>query len=429
MLTLIINIMEQHIDNFRQMELCTNMYNNTHSEQKNPYKYIIKTPLEYCERLSKLYDCNVYLKREDKQQIRSFKIRGACHNILSNLDKIKTDNMIAVTCSAGNHGQGVALMCELLNIKCFVFVPMSTPQQKINKIKYFGKTNSTIYTCGNSFDESCECAQKFCELNNGIFIHPFDDFATIYGQSTIMNEIYEQLQNPQIILSPIGGGGLISGLLLAKYYFNKSCKIYGAESKTCPSMKISLENGKIIKYNVTDSFVDGATVGTVGDMTFNICNSYMNHFDIYLIDVGFLCNTIIDLHQYEGIIAEPAGALSIAMLHYMSSDVIKGKNVVCVLSGGNNDILRYQEIVEKGLVYKKLLHYYKISFIQKAGQLRKYIFDVLKEDTDIVKFEYDKKTDSEFGSVILGIQIVDPNDIYEIEKRMKEHMFDFVKMC
>ena len=382
--------------------------------------YIKKTPLELNKRLSKKYNCNIFLKREDLQITRSFKIRGALNKIL-NSNKYNTEFVCA---SAGNHAQGVAFACSLLNLKGHIFVPEVTPIQKINRILSFGQNNINLNKIGNKFDESLKEEIKFSNDNRFTFIHPYDDKEIIEGQGTIALEIIEDIK-PDIILSCIGGGGLISGLTeYVNQYYDK-CKIYGVEPSLVNSMETSLRYNKLININSQDSFVDGASVSQVGSLPFEICNKYLNYNDIKLVNNGQLCNKIIELYQEDGIILEPAGALSITALDQLDKKEIENKNIVCILSGGNNDLMRYNEIIERNLIYLGIKHYYIIEFSQKPKELKKFILNVLGEKDDITRFEYIKKTNKSYGKVLLGIET---NNNKYFEERLKIHQFKFQKI-
>lgn len=384
---------------------------------------IKKTPLEFNYRLSKLYNCNVFLKREDLQIVRSFKIRGAYNKIR----KLKNVNSV-VCASAGNHAQGVAYVCNELNINSNIFIPNNTPLQKIKKIKQFGNDKCNIHMYGNTFDECLVEAKDFTnklnnKINNNIFIHPFDDLDIIEGQGTILDEIYEKI-NPDIITCGIGGGGLISGLCLNSKVNNRNNLIYGAEAENCASMKISLENNKIIKLENIDTFVDGASVAEIGVNNFNICKN--NIKDIYEIDNGLVCQEIVDFYDNEGIILEPAGVLGVTSLKYIPD--IYGKTVVCIISGGNNDLTRYPEIMEKYLVYKNLRHYFIIEFYQKPRELKLFVENILNDDDDIIRFEYIKKGNKEKDVALVGLDIKKSYDIKTIIHNLKENKFNFKKI-
>jgi threonine dehydratase len=388
---------------------------------------ILHIPLEYSHRLSKQYNCNVWLKREDKQVVRSFKIRGACYNIINNLKDIINNNKIIVCASAGNHAQGVVYICHKYNIKCIIFVPDCTPMQKIKKIKYHGGEYCEIIVNGNTFDECLKESLEYSAKNNGFFVHPYDDINTIIGQSTLTVDICTEI-DPDYLILPIGGGGLIAGACLTKKLYKKNFTIIGAEPESCASMKYALIEKKPVIINTSDLFVDGATVKKVGDITFDICNNNICSDNIYKIPIGKICEDIVDFHQYDGIIAEPAGALSVSTLAFMKKEDIINKNIVCVISGGNNDILRYQEIMNRSLMYKKLVHYYIIKFTQKPGELRTYINNILEKNMDIIRFEYLKKTNKEYGNVLIGIQIEYPDDIQELKKRMDENNITYIEL-
>jgi len=383
------------------------------------YNIIKKTPLEFNYRLSKLYNCNVFLKREDLQLIRSFKIRGAYNKIK------KLNNVKGVVCaSAGNHAQGVAYVCNKLDIESNIFIPNNTPLQKIKKIKQFGNHNCNIHLYGNNFDDCLLKAKEFTNNNNNnTFIHPFDDMDIIEGQGKMLDEVYEVL-NPDIITTCVGGGGLLAGLCLNSKNNNRNNLIYGAEAENCASMKKSLENNKIIKLDKIDTFVDGASVAEVGINNFNICVN--NVEKIYEIDNGLVCQEIVNFYENEGIILEPAGVLSVAILKHIPN--IYGKTIVCIISGGNNDLTRYPEIMEKYLVYKNLRHYFIIDFYQKPGELKLFVENILDKTDDIIRFEYIKKGNKEKDVALVGIEVNKSCDIKKVIKKLKYNNFNFKKI-
>ena len=389
----------------------------------NVNNIIKKTPLDFCERLSKKYNCSVYLKREDMQIVRSFKIRGAYNKII----KYKNNNNF-VTASAGNHAQGVAYTCNKLGMKSYIFVPDNTPLQKISRIKYFGGNNCELIIDGNNFDESLKISKEFTKNKNMIFIHPFDDIDVIEGQSYIAKEICNEL-NPDIILASIGGGGLISGIISHLEDCNTltsiNCGVYGTEPIGAASMHKSLEQNEIVTLDNIDTFVDGASVRRVGKITFDYAQKIKK---IFKICNGELCTELINLYQNEGIILEPAGALSVCGLAHIDKEYIKNKKVVCVLSGGNNDLSRYPEIIENSLRYLKLKHYFLINFKQKPGELKKYLENILIKDTDITRFEYIKKNNKDSGSVLIGIQVMIPHQIEKIKDNMIKNDFSFIEL-
>ena len=312
-------------------------------------KIIKNTPLEYNYRLSNLLGCNIFLKREDLQIVRSFKIRGAYNKIIKNNNQYSKD---FVTASAGNHAQGVAYVCNKMDLKCTIFIPENTPHQKISRIKYFSNNDCNLVIKGNDFNESLTLSQKYCNDDTKIFIHPYDDMDVIEGQGTMVTEILEQIK-PNIIMAGIGGGGLISGLVTKMNGIE--CDIIGVEPEGAASMYEAIKNDKIITLEHIDNFVDGASVRRVGDITFEISKNIKN---IFKISNGELCSEIINLYQNEGIIAEPAGALSICGLFHLDNEYIKNKNIVCIISGGNNDLMRYPEIIDNSLRHKKKTLFY-----------------------------------------------------------------------
>ena len=382
---------------------------------------IIKTSLQKNKRLSDKYNCNIYFKREDQQNVRSFKIRGAYNKIINT----NYDNKDIVTVSAGNHAQGVSLSCSSLGIFHHVFLPKTTPLQKINKIKYFGNKYLTLHLEGNNFDESLEACNKYCRNNDCTFIHPFDDDDVIIGQGTIATEIYEDI-NPDIIICPIGGGGLISGIGIYSNIINNSCKIIGVEPYNADSMKKSIESKKQIKIDNINKFVDGASVKMVGEKTFNYSKNIID--DIIIIDNNHLSYNMIDIYQNEGIVLEPAGCLSISALEKIDKNLLENKNVVCILSGGNNDITRYPQIMENSLLYQELKHYFVVSFNQIPGQLQYFINTILGPNDDISRFEYLKKDNKETGSVLIGIELQNKEDIDNIIKNMKKENINYIKL-
>ena len=376
------------------------MYSNIVKAYQLNKNIINKTNLIYNTVLSKKYDCNIYLKREDQQITRSFKIRGA-YNKLNNLSKDEKKEGV-VCASAGNHAQGVAYSCNILNIKADIFVPTNTPSQKIKAINKYCSNQTKLHIVGSNFDKCYNISTNFCKKNNKKFIHPFNDIDIIIGQGTIAAEIYEEI-NPDIIIGTIGGGGLMSGISLFSKYINQQCLLYGVESDGCDAMKQSIQSKKIISLQKYDMFVDGACVKQVGNITFDICNQ--NLTDVLTISNGHLCSKIIDLYNEHGIITEPAGALSIAGLDNIDNNIIQNKNVVCIISGSNNDITRYNEIMELSLQYNNLKHYFIIQFGQKPGELQHFVNNILGPNDDISRFEYLKKNNRLFGNVLIGIHL------------------------
>ena len=382
--------------------------------------FIKNIPLQLSEPLSHKYSANIYFKREDLQNTRSFKIRGSLNKIIKEYQK--NPKLEVVCASAGNHAQGVAFACHLLNIQGNIFVPNIIPPQKQNRIKYFGQDNINLILEGNTFNETLEKSLEFSLTKNYTFIHPYDDYDIIEGQSTIGYEINKELV-PDYVICPIGGGGLISGLYQS---IPKSSQIIGCEPEGADSMLYALQNNKPLTLPKLDNFVDGASVGKVGQKTFEICRDIFSDLNnIKVVSTNHVCHEMINMYQEEGIILEPAAALSICALDKLELETIKNKNVVCILSGGNNDVLRYPEIMEKNLIYLNRKHYYIIEFTQKPKQLKKFISNVLTTEDDITRFEYIKKTNKSFGNVLIGLET---NNHQLIEEKLSQNNFKFQKI-
>lgn len=382
---------------------------------------VVKTPLKRSKRLSALFGANIYIKREDLQEVRSYKIRGA-YNKMSSLTSEEIKRGV-VAASAGNHAQGVALSCALLKIKGVIFMPTITPNQKINRVKHFGDGYIEIKLVGETYDDASRAAHEYCEKMSAVYVHPFNDPATIAGQGTIGKEIYEKLEgNVDVVIVPIGGGGVASGVSTYLKAKNPKIKIYGTEPKGAAAMFESLKKGKVVTLDKIDTFVDGAAVRSVEDGTFQICRANLEK--VIPIPEGKICNTMIGLYQNEGIIAEPAGALSLSAFDDLRKE-IKGKNVVCILSGGNNDLMRYPEIMERSLIYQGRKHYFIVEFTQKPGQLRNFLDKALGPNDDIVLFEYMKKTNREKGAALVGIELADKKDYKPLTERMKASGINF----
>lgn len=376
---------------------------------------IQRTPLQFSKRLSQLYDAKVYIKREDLQEVRSFKIRGAYNKMVSLSSQEKKRGVVCA--SAGNHAQGVAFSCALLKLKGTIFMPISTPNQKIQKVKQFGGAYATVKLVGKTFDDAAAAAKQFAQEQNAITVHPFNDPLTIAGQGTVGREIYSELGDAvDVVVASIGGGGLIAGV--GTYLKNKvpSIKIIGAEPSGAASMKQALARHEVVTLETIDTFVDGAAVRRVGELTYKLTSNVVDL--ILLAPEGKVCSTMIDLYQQDGIIAEPAGALSLSVLDDLKEQ-IKGKTVVCILSGGNNDILRYPEIMERSLTYKGLKHYFLVEFAQKPGQLRQFLNKALGPTDDIVLFEYIKRNARSKGPALIGIELMNKADLKPLLDKMR----------
>ena len=377
------------------------------------------TPLDESIRLSKQYGANILLKREDLHRVRSYKIRGA-FNKISSLSKEQLSKGV-VCASAGNHAQGVAFACNHLGINGTIYMPSVTPKQKIEQTKMFGGRNIAVVLEGDTFDDSSKAALKYCKENQKTFVHPFDDEKVIEGQATIGLELLEQTAEPiDYIFVAIGGGGLASGLCSVFHYLSPSTKIIGVEPDGAPSMKTSIEKGKNTKLKQIDKFIDGAAVQRVGDLTFPICQKYLH--EMATVPEGKVCQAILDLYNRDAIVVEPAGALTISVLDDYKYQ-IKGKNVVCVISGGNNDITRTAEIKERALLYGQLKHYFIVRFPQRPGALKQFVAEILGPDDDITHFEYSKKSSKENAPAIVGIELKSPADLVPLVQRMKANNF------
>ncbi|GAA3512053.1 threonine ammonia-lyase IlvA [Aquimarina addita] len=377
------------------------------------------TPLIQSIRYSKKYDANILLKREDLQRVRSYKIRGA-YNKINSLTKVEMDKGV-VCASAGNHAQGVAFACHHLRIQGTIYMPSVTPKQKIEQTRMFGGAYVTIVLEGDTFDDASNAAKKICTEEGKTYIHPFDDPKTIEGQGTIGLEIFNQTEVPiDYVFVAIGGGGLASGLCGALKALSPRTKIIGVEPKGAPSMTTSIKNNKNTQIFNIDKFIDGAAVQKVGDLNFEICKSYLT--DVFTVPEGLVCQTILDLYNKDAIVVEPAGAITLAALEFYK-DTIKSKNVVCIISGSNNDITRTAEIKERALLYADLKHYFIVRFPQRAGALKEFVGEILGPNDDITHFEYSKKSSRENGPAVVGIELKDRKDLAPLINRMKERNF------
>ncbi|GGM41500.1 L-threonine dehydratase [Paraliobacillus quinghaiensis] len=383
-----------------------------------------KTPLQKDAILSEKYQCNVYLKREDLQEVRSFKIRGA-YNLMQGLTKEELKNGV-VCASAGNHAQGVAYSCKALGVKGKIFMPTTTPRQKVNRVAFFGNSYVDVVLVGDTFDDAYQEAKTYCDEYDMSFIHPFDDYRTIVGQGTIGLEVLDAMEEPiSHMFMSVGGGGLISGV--GSYIKNISphTQIIGVEPSGAPSMQQSLQQKKVVKLDHVDKFVDGASVQQVGNITFEIAKEVID--DIAVVPEGKVCTTLLNLYNDNAIVAEPAGAMPVAALDYYK-DEIKGKNVVCIVSGGNNDVDRMQDIKERSMIYEGYKHYFIVNFPQRAGALREFLDEVLGETDDITRFEYTKKNNRDKGPVLVGVELKEKKDYQSLIERMEENGFSYIEI-
>lgn len=379
------------------------------------------TPLEYNKRLSKNVNASVFLKREDLQQVRSFKIRGA-YNKISSLKKDEIKKGI-ICASAGNHAQGFAFSCQKLEIKGEVYMPATTPDQKVSQVRMFGAEFVDIILVGDSYDACQRVALDAAKNANKTFIHPFDDPEVIEGQGTIALEMLDQYSKGfDYVLVPLGGGGLISGMLTVFKKKSPGTKVIGIEPEGAASMKLALEKGKRISLESMDYFVDGAAVRQVGKLPFKICKEHLDQ--ILVIPEGKICQTILEVYNKDGIVAEPAGALAIAALNLMS-DRLKNKSIGVLVCGGNNDIFRMPEIKERALLYAELKHYFLVDFPQRSGALKQFVTEILGPNDDITHFEFSKKHFRNSATAVVGIELKEASDLTILVERMKKYNFKF----
>lgn len=379
-----------------------------------------KTPLTYNHNLSRKYACDVYLKREDLQIVRSYKLRGA-YNMMSLLPPNQLVKGV-VCASAGNHAQGFAYSCKKLNVKGVVFMPIITPNQKVSQTKMFGEGFVEVKLIGDTFDDCAVAAKKYTEEHGLTFIPPFDNIRIIEGQSTVGIEILDDQQDIDFIFLPVGGGGLSAGV--GAYFKTEApkTKIIGVEPEGAPSMLTAIKAGHPVQLDHIDSFVDGAAVKRVGDATFDICKRVID--DMHLVPEGKICSTILKLYNEEAIVVEPAGALSVAALDDYA-DQIKGKKIVCIVSGSNNDIERMQEIKERSLQYEGLKHYFLIRFAQRPGALKEFVNQVLGPTDDITRFEYMRKNNKDSAPALVVIELQAQENYQVLIDNMKRYNINY----
>lgn len=383
-------------------------------------KVVLRTPLQLNRRLSRKYHCQVYLKREDLQVVRSYKIRGA-YNMMSMLPAEVLSRGV-VCASAGNHAQGFAYSCKKLNAKGVVFMPIITPKQKVTQTKMFGEDAVEIRLVGDTYDDCAIAAKNYTQDRGMTFIPPFDDYRIIEGQGTVAAEILEDLSEVDMMFIPVGGGGLSAGVGSYFKTYSPKTMIIGLEPEGAPSMLESIKAGHPVILDQIDRFVDGAAVKRVGDITFSICREVID--DMHLVAEGKVCTTILKLYNEDAIVVEPAGALSIAALDDYSEQ-IRGKNIVCIVTGSNNDIDRMPEIKERSLQYEGLKHYFLIRFAQRPGALKEFVNHVLGPSDDITRFEYMQKTNKETGPALVGVELQQKEDYVALLQNMANYHIDF----
>jgi threonine dehydratase len=381
------------------------------------------TPLEFNQVLSDRFGAEIYLKREDLQVVRSYKVRGA-YNMMSELSA--EDLARGVVCaSAGNHAQGFAFACKLLGVTGHIFMPVITPRQKLKQVEYFGGKWVSTHLVGDNFDQCQQEAMVFCNKSNSTFIPPFDHPAIVSGQGTVGLEIMEDLPDTDIIIVPVGGGGLAAGIgHLVKTNYS-GVQIIGVEPLGAPSMSAALSQGMPVSLSEIETFIDGAAVKCVGKYTFELCQKYLGQ--MMLVPEGKVCSTIIQLYNEQAIVAEPAGALSIAVLDQIK-EKIRGKKVACVVSGGNNDLNRLADIQERSLQYEGLKHYFLVKFAQRPGALKEFVNHVLGPGDDIARFEYIRKNNKEIGPALIGIELKSREDYTILISNMQQYGFDFTEL-
>lgn len=391
-------------------------------------KVVHRTPLTYNHNLSKKYACEVYLKREDLQIVRSYKLRGA-YNMMVTLPAEQLRKGV-VCASAGNHAQGFAYSCRKLGVKGVVFMPIITPRQKVNQTKMFGEENIEIVLTGDTFDDCAISARQYTEEKGMTFIPPFEDLRIIEGQSTVAVEILEDLPDTDgkgidYLFVPVGGGGLASGTGAFFKTYSPATKVIGLEPEGAPSMVAAFNAGHPVTLDSIERFVDGAAVKRVGDLTYSICREVLDEMSV--VPEGRICSVILQLYNENAIVVEPAGALSIAALDDYA-DVIKGKTVVCVVSGSNNDIDRMQEIKERALQYEGLKHYFLVTFAQRPGALREFLNHVLGPNDDITRFEYMQKHNKETGPALVGIELTARKDYETLIQNLEKYNIDYTEL-
>ncbi|MDR4953732.1 threonine ammonia-lyase [Chryseobacterium sp. ES2] len=400
-------------------EVSSSVLENVYKAEERLKNVVVKTPLAVNNNLSAIYEANISFKREDLQRVRSYKIRGA-YNKMATMSEEELSKGV-VCASAGNHAQGVAFACQKMKVKGTIFMPLPTPGQKLEQVKMFGGEYIDVILFGDTFDAAKDAAMRFCKDHNSVFIHPFDDPAIIEGQATTALEILEQSEGlVDYLFVPIGGGGLAAGVCTVFQHLSPQTKIIGVEPSAAASMKKALEKGEPVLLEKISRFVDGAAVQQVGDLTFERCKNIL--YDMATVDEGLVCETILSLYNKDAIVVEPAGALSVAVLEKYREE-IKGKNVVCIISGSNNDITRMEEIKEKALLHAGLKHYFLVRFPQRPGALKAFVMNVLGPDDDITYFEYTQKNSKEKGIAVVGIALKQNKDFTTLIDKMKQYDF------
>jgi threonine dehydratase len=375
------------------------------------------TPLHRNQRLSAALGCEVLLKREDLQQVRSYKVRGA-HNLILQLDDDERARGV-VCASAGNHAQGFALACASLGVDGTVFVPATTPRQKRERIAVLGGDRVVVQVVGDTYDDASEAAARHAEQTGATLVHAFDDPRTVAGQGTVVAEAFAQLGRvPDVVVVPVGGGGLLAGVVAWLSGHHPEVTVVAVEPAGAASLAAALAAGEPVELADVDTFVDGAAVRRVGRTPYDVIADAADQISVVAVPEGRVCQEMLALYQSDGIIAEPAGALATAALGQAWTPE-PGSEVLCILSGGNNDVSRYAEVLERALVWEGRKHYFLVEFPQEPGALRRFLDDVLGPDDDITLFEYVKRSNREIGPALVGIELGDPADLPALLARME----------
>lgn len=398
-----------------------NLLTKVYQAQQNIARVVVQTPLMKNLNLSTVYQADIYLKREDLQPVRSYKLRGAYNKVTTLTPDEQSGGVVCA--SAGNHAQGVAFACHHLDIHATIFMPITTPKQKIDQVKLFGRDKVNIVLKGDTFDACYAEASLYCKENKAVFIHPFDDEEVIAGQGTVALEVLQAMKEPiDYVFVPIGGGGLAAGVSTVFKHLSPHTQIVGVEPVGAASMQTSIQENVNTALNTVDTFVDGAAVKRVGDLNFAICKESLH--DVITVAEGKVCATILKLYNEEALVVEPAGALSIAALD-LYKDKLVGKKVVCIVSGSNNDITRTEEIKERSLLYEGLKHYFIVNFPQRPGALKEFVNEVLGKDDDITYFQFSKKNNRERGPAVVGIELANRLDYDHLIKQLEKHNFNY----
>ena len=377
----------------------------------------LRTPLQLSYRLSEQYGAKVYLKREDLQAVRSYKIRGAYNKMATLSAEEKARGVVCA--SAGNHAQGVAMACALMEVHGTIFMPTVTPQQKVNKVRSFGKEFVEVVLTGDTYDDAYEASLRLKDERGATYVHPFDDRDTIAGQGTVGLEIHQDCDSTvDYLLMAVGGGGLSAGVGSVFKQLSEETKLFGVEPAGAPAMKESIARGEVLTLDKIDSFVDGAAVRRVGSHNFPIVREVLE--DVLIVAEGQVCATMLELYNEDGLVVEPAGSLSVAALDQLATrEDLTSKTVVCIIGGGNNDITRTAEIQERALLHAGLKHYFIVDFPQRAGALRDFL-NLLGPEDDIAHFEYTKKHNRASGPAVVGIELQNAADFPALLRRMDE---------